>query len=124
VSADQSLLRQVMQNLIGNALKFTRQKDVANISIGVESESESEVVIFVRDNGAGFDEHFYDKMFEVFQRLHGEDEFEGTGIGLAIARRVVERHGGRIWAKGVVGKGATFYFSLPRNAAENGEATQ
>src|SRR5580658_7175547 len=112
-----------MDNLIANALKFTGQKEVANISIGVESESEAEVVIYVRDNGAGFDEHYYGKMFEVFQRLHGEDEFEGTGIGLAIVRRVVERHGGRIWAKGGVGEGATFYFSLPRHATEKGGAS-
>jgi light-regulated signal transduction histidine kinase (bacteriophytochrome) len=107
VPADQAMMRQVMENLIGNALKFTRH-------------CAEEIIFHVQDNGAGFDMRYYNKMFQVFQRLHGEDEFEGTGIGLANVRRIVERHGGRVWAEGSVGAGATFYFSLPQLCTQNG----
>lgn len=121
VEADPGMLRQVVQNLIGNALKFTRNRVTATISIENRNEADGGIVIVVRDNGAGFDMRFYDKLFNVFQRLHSEDEFEGTGIGLANVRRIVERHGGRIWAEAAVDAGAAFYFSLPAGEQETGE---
>jgi signal transduction histidine kinase len=118
VAADKAMLLQVIENLVGNALKFTRGREPAKIEIGFQSGLNGEPVFFVRDNGAGFDMRYYNKLFQVFQRLHGEQEFEGTGIGLAISRSVVERHGGRIWAESSVGEGATFSFSLPANCIE------
>ena len=111
--ADRAMLLQVIENLVANALKFTRERELAKIEIGFKPGLNDDLVFFVADNGAGFDMRYYHKLFQVFQRLHGEQEFEGTGIGLAISRSVVERHGGRIWAEGLVGEGATFYFSLP-----------
>jgi PAS domain S-box-containing protein len=110
--ADRSLIRQVWSNLLANALKFTRQCEQAVIEVGGRIDA-GEAHYFVRDNGAGFDMAFADKLFHVFQRLHRDTAFEGTGVGLAIVARVVQRHGGRVWAEGVPDQGATFHFTLP-----------
>ena len=118
VDGDPLLVRQVLFNLVSNSVKFTSKQDRALIEIGSKEEN-GETVIYVRDNGAGFDPSYAEKLFGVFQRLHRQDEFEGTGIGLAIVQRIIHKHGGRVWAESRPGDGATFYFTLPsqtRNA--------
>jgi light-regulated signal transduction histidine kinase (bacteriophytochrome) len=109
--ADHKLLRQVFVNLLSNAIKYTRNRDVARIEVSAE-EAEGVPCYYVKDNGIGFDMRYYTKLFGVFQRLHRAEDYEGTGVGLAIVQRIVRRHGGRIWATGEVDQGATFYFTL------------
>lgn len=113
VKGDASMLRQVFVNLISNAVKYTGKIGKAVIEINSE-EQQSETIFFVKDNGVGFDMHYSDKLFGVFQRLHSAEEFEGTGIGLANVRRIISKHGGRTWAESFPGGGAVFYFSLPK----------
>jgi signal transduction histidine kinase len=116
VNADRTLIRTVLQNLVDNAWKYTAKRDGATIEFGTAAAEDARVCCYVRDNGAGFDPAFAGKLFQPFQRLHAVTDFPGTGIGLASVRRIIERHGGRVWAEGAVGRGATFYFTL--NAKE------
>jgi light-regulated signal transduction histidine kinase (bacteriophytochrome) len=118
-SGDRGLFEQVWINLLSNAIKFTGQKDAPVIEVGGISD-ENEHVFFVRDNGAGFDANYKARLFGVFQRLHHDHEFPGTGVGLALVHKIVTRHGGRIWADGTRGAGATFHFTLPKEPFDGG----
>jgi PAS domain S-box-containing protein len=125
VECDPNLIRQVFQNLISNALKYSRPRSPAVIEIG-QTEKDGQQVIFVRDNGVGFSMKYADKLFGVFQRLHRPEDFEGTGVGLATAHRIIQKHGGRIWAEAELDKGATFYFTLggfAQSVLQNAAAT-
>jgi light-regulated signal transduction histidine kinase (bacteriophytochrome) len=120
IHGDSNLIRTVFENLLGNAVKFTGQREQARIHVGCVPGEDAETVIFIRDNGAGFDPAYAQKLFGVFQRLHRQDEFEGTGIGLANVQRIIQRHGGRVWAEARPDQGATFYvaFQGPPQAAQ------
>jgi len=119
---DKRLLRVMLTNLLGNAWKFSSHREQAEVSFGQERQN-GESSYFVRDNGAGFDMTYANKLFGAFQRFHTAGEFEGTGIGLATVQRIVTRHGGRVWAEGMVNEGATFYFTLP-NSKETRDGQQ
>ncbi|HEY6458147.1 MAG TPA: ATP-binding protein [Steroidobacteraceae bacterium] len=112
--ADPGLIEQVLSNLLSNAFKFTRNRSDARVELGSYQDEQDEQVYFVRDNGAGFNMQYADKLFGVFQRLHSQDQFAGTGVGLSIVKRILERHGGRIWADSAPGQGATFSFVVGR----------
>src|SRR5690606_9533189 len=109
--ADSVTMRHVWENLISNAVKYTRNKPAAIIEVGCKTDGETKAY-YVRDNGSGFDMQYYDKLFGVFQRLHSQEEFEGTGVGLAIVHRIISRHGGKVWAEAKPDEGATFFFTI------------
>jgi len=120
--ADSATIQQLWVNLVSNAIKYTRHKENAVIEIGSEERDDS-LTYYIKDNGAGFDMRYYEKLFGVFQRLHSDKEFEGTGVGLAIVQRIISKHGGQIWAEAKPDEGATFYFTLKR-AADSVTANQ
>jgi light-regulated signal transduction histidine kinase (bacteriophytochrome) len=113
VAVDSQMIKQVWVNLIANALKYTRNTEVAEIEIG-SNVATQEICFYIRDNGVGFNMDYKDKLFKVFQRLHSAEEFEGTGVGLALVKRIIDRHGGKIWAEAKENEGATFYFTIPK----------
>ena len=115
--ADYNLLRQVFANLLSNAIKFTCTRSNGRIEVG-SMVKDGQTSYFVRDNGVGFDTQYSDKLFHVFQRLHRVEDYEGTGVGLAIVERIVARHGGRVWAESILGEGATFYFTLSGDSSD------
>jgi light-regulated signal transduction histidine kinase (bacteriophytochrome) len=110
---DEALMRQVLANLLSNAIKFSKPREVAEIEAGGRPEGQ-ENVYWIKDNGVGFNMKYAGKLFGIFQRLHSDEEFEGTGVGLALVQRIIQRHGGRIWAESNLNQGAVFYFTLPR----------
>ena len=115
---DLSLINQVMVNFLANAIKFTKSRKTAIVEVGGRTEG-METIYYVKDNGIGFDERYAYTLFGAFQRLHSREEYEGTGIGLAIVQRIIQRHGGRVWAEGKLDQGATFYFTLPKHLEES-----
>jgi signal transduction histidine kinase len=114
-NGDPNAIRQVWINLISNAIKYSRNNKEPNIEIGSFNDLSlpNQQIFFIKDNGVGFDEKYKNKLFKVFQRLHAADQFEGTGVGLAIVEKVISKHGGKVWTEAEVNKGACFYFSLP-----------
>jgi light-regulated signal transduction histidine kinase (bacteriophytochrome) len=112
INADSSLMKIALTNLLSNAIKFSKSRKKPVIEVGCAT-NENEIIYSIKDNGVGFDMNYADKLFKVFQRLHSIEEFEGTGIGLALVQRIISKHGGKVWAEGEVGKGATFYFTIP-----------